>query len=193
MKYKKVVIGIDQSYQNTGISIAADGKLLKVTNKEFKGTLANSEKRKQLAKVLINILNKVPQRATECIIICERIRTFSGGFISTDYIKAMGALIATIVDTAHDYGVEVYSVDTRCWKSTIVGTSKGIKVKVPDKKKGGYKYVEDKKLPAIKFINGLGFHPVKGNGEPDDDACDSACMALYGFSPKEAQKLKLEK
>jgi len=28
-KYDKVVIGIDQSYNNTGISIAADRKLIK--------------------------------------------------------------------------------------------------------------------------------------------------------------------
>ena len=34
-KYRKVVIGIDQSYNNTGISIAADGKLLKVKSDSY--------------------------------------------------------------------------------------------------------------------------------------------------------------
>ena len=37
-KYNKVVVGIDQSYNNTGISIAADGKLKKVKSLRLKGS-----------------------------------------------------------------------------------------------------------------------------------------------------------
>ena len=33
LKYSELCIGIDQSYNNTGISIAADGKLIKVKSK----------------------------------------------------------------------------------------------------------------------------------------------------------------
>ena len=35
MKYKTIVIGIDQSYNRTGVSISADGKLLKVKSIDF--------------------------------------------------------------------------------------------------------------------------------------------------------------
>ena len=34
MKYNKIVIGIDQSYKRTGITIVADDKIKKITNYE---------------------------------------------------------------------------------------------------------------------------------------------------------------
>ena len=103
-------------------------------------------------------------------------------FISTNYIKSTGALIGSIVDVAHEYGIEVYSADTRAWKSSIVGSSKKIK--------------GDKKLATINFVIAKGFEDSiksinkKNNVVYDDDAADSACIALYGFI-KDA-KLKLE-
>ena len=193
--YKHIVIGIDQSYNNTGISIAADGKLMKVTSINLSGCQNNTEKRLMIRNKLTNLLDKMSQRGNLITIICERIRTFSGGFLSTDYIKSTGALIATIVDAAYEHDIRVYSVDTRSWKSAIVGTSK------PGKD-------DDKKGPTIKFVRKLGFEdsilvPIKRakkgsfekNGQHfmwNDDAADSACIALYGFLPKSQQRLKLE-
>ncbi len=168
MKYKKIVIGIDQSYTRTGISIAADGKLLKVTSIDFKGLRFKSEKRKHLYNIInkIIILNK--SKANEMLLICERIRTFTGGTkLRPNYLKTTGALIAVIVDAAFKHGIEVYSADTRSWKSQIVGTSKG------------------GKMPTIQFVKRLGFDvsykDKKGNIKYNDDASDSACIALYGF------------
>ena len=194
-KYGEIIIGIDQSYKNTGISVAADGRLLLVKSLPLSSYQNNSEKRLALKNKLIYLLDKMSGRAKRIKIVCERIRTFSGGFLSTDYIKATGALIATIVDVARDYDVPVYSVDTRTWKSAILGTSKGDN----DGNKG----------PAIKFVRKLGFEDAlliplkrarKGSFMKDgkhydwnDDAADSACIALYGFIPKSQQKLKLEK
>lgn len=193
--YKQIVIGIDQSYQNTGISIAADGRLLLVKSLPLSSYQNNSEKRLALKNKLIYLLDKMSGRANRIKIVCERIRTFSGGFLSTDYIRATGALVATIIDVARDYDVPVYSVDTRTWKAAVIGTSKGD----DDGNKG----------PAIKHIRKLGFEdslliPLKrekkGSFMKDgkhycwnDDAADSACIALYGFIPKSQQKLKLEK
>jgi len=198
LKYSKIIIGIDQSYQRTGISIAVDGRLVKVSSMAFRGCKIKTEKRKLLAKVLSHILEVNKCKASEVIIICERIRTFShsGGskgegtgkpgdnqmFISTDYIKATGALMATVVDTAYDHGIKVYSADTRAWKSSIVGSSKSIK--------------GNKKLATVNFIIKNGFDSSivsinrKGKEVYDDDAADSGCIALYGFV-KDA-KLKLE-
>ena len=192
--YKRIVIGIDQSYNNTGISIAADGKLMKVSSIFLNDCQNNTEKRSLIRNKLICLLDKMSQRAKSITIICERIRTFSGGFLSTDYIKSTGALIATIVDVAREYDIRVYSVDTRSWKSAIVGTSKGD--------------VEGNKGPTIKYVRKLGFEdsllvPLKRAKKGsftrggkhytwNDDAADSACIAMYGFLPRSEQKLKLE-
>jgi hypothetical protein len=200
-KYKKLVIGIDQSYTRTGISIAVDNKLVKVTSISFKGCVTKSDKRNMLRRILTNILKTNLTKAILTQVICERIRTFSSGsnapviipgqkqepnknFISVNYIKATGALIATIVDAAYEFGVEVYSADTKSWKSRIVGTTRA---------SGG-----DKKLPTIKHVIGLGFESSimhrgkKGQKVYDDDAADSACIALYGFLPKDQRTLKKE-
>lgn len=175
-KYKKVVIGIDQSYKRTGIGIAVDGTLVKVKSITYRGCTVNSDKRKVMSNIVHHILNANAHRASEIFIICERIRTFSGGFISTDYIKSTGALIATIVDAAYEYGVPVFSADTRSWKSQVLGTSKG------------------GKGPAVKFVESKGFCLTsvnkKGKQLIDDDAADAGCIALYGFCNN--RKLKLE-
>lgn len=200
LKYKKLIIGLDQSYTRTGISIAIDGKLRKVTSIPFKGCRNKSDKRIMLRSILQRVIDSNQQKATEVIIICERIRTFSqgnagapdveskggkprgGGFISTNYIKATGALIATIVDIAYANGIKVYSTDTRAWKAQVVGNMKAIK--------------GDKKLATMRFVKKLGFDVSRinqaGNKVYDDDASDSACIALYGFIDVKKQKLKLE-
>lgn len=196
MQYKRIVIGIDQSYTRTGISIAADGRLLKVSSINYRGCTIKSTKRKELAKVLTKVIELNKHKASEMVILCERIRTFSHGskkqepgaepnagmFISTNYIKATGALIAIIVDTAYEYGIEVYSADTRSWKSRIVGSSKKIK--------------GDPKLATVMHVKKLGFDVSSLNKKQavvyDDDAADSACIALYGFLPEKEQSLHKE-
>lgn len=181
MKYKKIVIGIDESYTRTGLSIAVGPRtLLKVTSTNFKGSNTNSEKRKAFAIILHKWIKKAQSEAQEVEIICERIRTFTGGSgLRPNYLKSTGALIATIVDVAADYGLPVYSVDTRSWKSQIVGSSKG------------------GKDPTVHFIESLGFDLYmrtnkKGELIYDDDAADSGGIALYGFLPPARKKLKKE-
>lgn len=187
----KIVIGIDQSYTRTGISICIDDKLKKVTSIDFKGLKTRSEKRKCISNVVRSILTKCSEKATDTVILCERIRTFSpqgkkdkSGGLRPGYLKMTGALIATIVDTAADFNVSVYSVDTRSWKSQVVGKNKSTG-----------------KQPTVDFIQKLGFNLFlrekqmgKNKGEKiyDDDAADSACIALYGFIPAKKQKLELE-
>lgn len=200
----KLVIGIDQSYRNTGISICKDGILTNIRSIPLKHLEDNSERRNHLAKVLYNIFSLVSLRASEGLIdvyvIIERIRLQSQGFINIDYIKGIGALNAVIVDQAKQFNLSVYSVDTRAWKSAIVGTSK------PQRNKYG---IDPEKWPTIQYVKSLGYEekilvPVsnrkkKGVFEIDgvkytynDDAADSACIALYGFLPQNKQKLLLE-
>lgn len=212
-KYNKAVIGIDQSYTNTGISIAIDGKLVKVTStKYFKdcpckhkgqevmngkgrmikvGKPSHTEKRQYVVDKVEAALKLCTERADETIIIVERMRTYSkDNNQSARYIKATASLIACIVDIAFKYDVPVYSVDTRSWKSVVIGDSR------PKHNKLG---LSPEKYATVAYVcNVLGFKSsIIGRNKQnkltfDDDAADSACIALYGFAPKEKQKLLRE-
>lgn len=200
----KIVIGIDQSYKNTGISIAMNGELMNVSSIWLDKLKSNSEKRELLRLRLSSLIDKMvlksAQLDSELVIIIERIRLQSQGFINIDYIKGIGALNSIIIDIAHSRGVKVYSVDTRSWKSQVIGTSK------PAKNKYG---VPEEKWPTMKYIWGLGWkdklmYPVSNQCKKDvyilngkkyrfnDDAADSACIALYGFIDESKQKLEEE-
>lgn len=206
MKYNKVIIGIDQSYKNTGISIAVDGKIKTISNYRLDCFNNNSEKREKLRNKLQNVFQKYSEKSRQqgfslCVII-ERIRLLSQGFLNIDYIKSIGALNALVIDVAYQYGIPVYSVDTRAWKSQIIGTSKP--------KNNKYK-IDPNKWPTILWLIQNGYEdqilrPVsnrKKNGivkaidgqnyTYDDDAADSACIALYGFIDEKLQHLKEEK
>lgn len=199
-KYQKVVIGIDQSYNNTGISIAADGKLVKVRSLQLEKFKTNSEKRGALANTLSGLLRVVCPRAKEVICIIERIRLRSQGFLNIDYIKSIGALNSIIVDKFHEYGIQVYSVDTRCWKAQVIGTSK------PMANKFG---VPEEKWPTVHWLLKQGWEnsiivPVEGRKTKgtfirqgkkymyNNDAADSAGIAMFGFVG-DKDKLKEER
>ena len=200
-KYDKIVIGIDQSYKNVGISIAADGKLLKVKSLDLNKIENNSIKRKTLDKTLEKIINNVVLRSDNIVCIIERIRLRSQGFLNIDYIKSIGALNSVIVDKFEDYGIPVFSVDTRCWKSQVVGTSKPAinSFGVPEEKwptvewlinqgweKSILKEVKNKRKNKGTFIrDGIKY-------SYDNDAADSAGIAMFGFLG-EKDKLKEEK
>lgn len=199
-KYKTLCIGIDQSYQNTGISISADGILLKVKSINLDKYKSNSQKRKELRKYLSHVIEKIKPKAKNIVCVIERIRLRSQGFINIDYIKSIGALNSVIVDVMNEYNIKVYSVDTRCWKSQVVGTSK------PKKNKFG---VPDEKWPTVKWVIDKGFEDsilieiytrkTKGTFEKDgkkyvynNDASDSAAISMFYFKG-DKDKLKEEK
>lgn len=198
-KYKTISIGIDQSYENTGISISADGELLKVKSKRLSLYNSNSDKRRALRRTLKGLLSSVGGKSDEIVCVIERIRLQSQGFININYIKSIGALNSVIVDVMSDYGIKVYSVDTRCWKAQVVGTSK------PMPNKFG---VPNEKWPTVKWLIAQGWEedllvPVsnrrtKGifirNGqkyEYNNDAADSAGISLFWFKG-DKDKLQLE-
>lgn len=182
----KCVIGIDQSYTRTGISICVEGKLKKVSSVNFKGVTSKSGKRMELQKVLKKAIEACLKKyeKEQIVIIAEYVRTFTAtNELRPAVIKAQSAMLAYIVDTAYLYGIEVYSVDTRHWKSRVLGSSQPIFEPIPGvsnpQKFGSVKKVLDLGMEdAIKIIS-----PKSANGYVyDDDAADSACIALYGFS-----------
>lgn len=186
--YHKIIIGIDQSYKNTGISIIADGKIKKITSKDLTIYESNTERRRALRKTLDGLLKSVTPKAESVVCIIERIRLQSQGFLNINYIKSIGALNALIVDTMAEYNIPVYSVDTRCWKAQVVGTSK------PMSNEYG---VPEEKWPTVHWVTKQGFEQsilkeitgrkskgtfMRGNIKYmyDNDAADSCAIAMFG-------------
>lgn len=210
----KVVVGIDQSYSRTGITVLCDKEIFEMYSLDFKGCKTNTEKRNTLKTELRRIIDMViyetgiESTREDITIVTERIRLRSQGFLSENYLKATGALIATIIDVADYYMCPVYSVDTRAWKSAIVGSSK------PLNNPYG---INPEKYRTILYMRNKGLlhwiaEEYKGRGEKgviwanrtvrgrkekvrikvNDDLADSYCIAMYGFLPKGKQKLKEE-
>lgn len=198
----KIVIGIDQSYTRTGITVLKDKNIVTITSLTFKNCNNNTEKRQELRYYIESLLMELEEDIT---IITERIRLRSQGFLSESYIKSTGALIATIIDVAETYDIPVYSVDTRSWKSQIVGNSKPLENKYginPEKyrtilylkQKGLLEHIiEPYKGKGTKGVVNVNINGAKVPCKIDDDAADSYCIAMYGFLPKSKQKLKEEK
>lgn len=190
-KFKQVVIGVDQSYKRTGISIAADGKLLHVCSVDLSNSDDKTWKRQEVQKHVDKACMLANARSNEKpVLVLERIRMFSQQFVSIPYIKQMGALNAYVIDKAWSVGIETYSIDTRAWKAGVLGTSKHA-----DNDFG----VPSEKWPCVNWVIRSGFEksiklPVSGrrqkgtftdkNGkkwEYDNDACDSAGIAMSWF------------
>lgn len=202
-KYKQIVIGIDQSYKNTGISIVADGKIRDIKSIRLEKCSCNSERREVLRRSLGHLMSVVANKSEQIVCLVERTRVHGGegSFINIDVIKSMGSLTALTVDIMYSYGVDVYSVDTRSWKSQVVGTSK------PMANKFG---VPNEKWPTIKWVIKQGFEDkilidvtdtkkqkgvFVGDGRKyqyNDDAADSAGIAMY-YVVGDHNKLQLER
>lgn len=200
MSYKKIIIGVDQSYERTGITITADGEIKKITYIDLGKYKFHSESRKALREYLEKIISKLYKKG-EIAVVIERIRLKSDGFLNINYIKGIGALNSIIIDTMFDYGIDVYSVDTRAWKSRVIGTVK------PQENKYG---VDPKKWPTIKWLIEKGYEKDilievtnkrknKGtfirNGKKymyNDDAADSAGISLFYFVNDKKELLQLE-
>lgn len=202
MMGNKIVIGIDQSYKDTGVTLALDG-IVKYSKDIYTENLKNnSEKRKIIKQELNKIFDFADTKRTvhkyKVVVIIERIRLQSQGFINIDYIKSIGALNTIIVDLAYHYGFPIYSADTRAWKSTVIGTSK--------EKQNKYG-IDPKKYPTILWCISHGYESYiinydigkrkKGVIEKDgikytynDNIADSIGICLYGFTNN--PKLKTE-
>lgn len=152
-----VSLALDQSYTQIGIAVVeSPDKLLTYNSYAYKGLKVKSQKRAFVRRLVQFAVDKYKPD----IIVVERIRTFSQGFISTGYIKSTGALIGAIVDAV--YPMKVWSADTRSWKSRICGSSKGL-------------HKGDKGV-SVRFIK------EKYGLEMNDDAADAVCMAIYGLN-----------
>lgn len=203
MLMNKIVIGIDQSYKDTGIAIGMNGKIKTAKDIELHSLKNNSLRRERLRNELKTIFASIKHKSinynASVTVLIERIRLQSQGFLNIDYIKSIGALNALICDVAMSYDFPVYSVDTRAWKSTIIGTSK-----IQNNPYG----IDPHKWPTIIWCIKNGYKPYikypitnkqkhKGVIEKgkerysyNDNIADSIGICLYGFETN--QKLKEE-
>lgn len=195
MGRNKIIIGIDQSYQDTGIAIGFNGKIKTAKDIELHSLKNNSLRREHLRdqlKIMYSFAyDKANQYDASVTVLIERIRLKSQGFLNIDYIKSIGALNAIICDVAAMYDFPVYSVDTRAWKSTIIGTSK-----TQNNPYG----IDPHKWPTILWCIKHGYEPyikypitnnrkqkgvITKNNERysyNDNTADSIGICLYGFT-----------
>lgn len=213
VKDEKYIIGIDESYARCGITLLCDKVIVEMFSISYENCLNNTEKRNEIKKELNRICKEYRLDKRNCDCIIERIRLKSQGVLSLNYILATSALVSTITDTLCNYKIKVYSVNTKSWKSAIVGTSKPLDnpYGINPEKYRTICYLRDKGLlkHIVKEYKGKGKKGIidvkmevtegskkvkkKVPCEINDDLADSYCIALYGYLPKSKQKLKEER
>lgn len=121
----KAVIGIDESYTNTGISLCIDKKVITVKSLI---TRTKNDMRLYVQNEISNLAHIANWdyniHHTEMAVVFERVRLFSSSFISTQYMLSMSYLNGAIIMKAIEEEIPCYSIDTKCWKSHVVGSSK---------------------------------------------------------------------
>lgn len=197
-----VCIGVDQSYRRTGVSVSVDGALKLAKSIGLSSFKSKAEKRLAVSRRLSSLLSRILARHSSGEVVCvlERVRTFSQKFLSVPYIKSMGALNATIADLMWQNGIACYSVDTRAWKSGVVGYSSPASAKHPEALAFSKHFnMDPRKAPTALFIcrsypaifkrdavcqvtsrrqRGTFISKSGCRCEIDDDLCDSACISL---------------
>lgn len=191
---KKLVIGLDQSYTDTGVCLAINGCPKVAKSISFKGIDKKSDKRKEVIRCLDVIIKRYKYKYNIDIVI-EAVRLFSGSqpHISTRYIYSTCALIGAIVDFASENNVDVYWVETRSWKKFVLGSSKPSGRKLDG--------VKDKnKVDSVLYAISHGFGDIisykvergknKGKIRYNDNIADAICIAIAGFNKKISKKIE---
>ena len=191
---KQMIIGLDQSYTDTGICLAVDGKPKVAKSISFKGITEKSDKRRAILECLEVIFNNFKYRYNIEIVL-EAVRLFSGSnpHISTSYIFATCALIGSIVDFANKNEIPIYWVETRSWKKKVLGSSKPSGRKLKGAK-------DQKKVDSVLYAISIGFKDAisykvergknKGQRRYNDNIADAICIAIAGFDKKIAKNIK---
>lgn len=146
-----IALGIDQSSENSGIAVANDNEeLIDYTSVRLDGFKTSRAKRKMLK----NTVKLYVDRYDPEMAVIERVRMFSQNFVSLKTIISLGSLVVAIDDAVD---IDLYSVDTRSWKSRVVGEA------------------DASKEETVEYIKN------KFNVEVNHDIADAICIALYPF------------
>lgn len=201
------IIAIDQSYTRTGMAICVNGTVKKTYSIEMNKIKSKTNKRLEMSRVLNKMIDSCLKHynPSQIAVIVERIRTFTGStqydaaFGNTnafngfrpDVIKAHASLISCIVDTAYIRGIKTFSVATKSWKSSVLGSSKLIFPPIHGVK-NPQKFGSVRKAIDLGFEKNISIYSYKNNAiSYNDDVADAICMSLYPFG-KPPYQLKLE-
>lgn len=108
------ILGIDPSYKRTGFAIIENEKLLRYCSLDLKEIKTKKIKR----EIIKGFIRKIEDEYQPDRIVIERTRLFSHGFVSMKTVIALGSLITTVIDATD---LNVYSVDSRSFKSRVIG------------------------------------------------------------------------
>ena len=190
---KEMVIGLDQSYTDTGLCIAVDGVPKYAESILFGAAKSKPEKRRAVVGRLSRIVERYSGKYHITIVI-EAVRLFSGSqpHISTAYIYSTCALVGSVIDFAFEKGIDVFWVETRSWKKAILGSSKP-----SGRRLNGVK--DPKKVDSVLYAIAIGFggrvaYKVergknKGQKRYNDNIADAICIALSGFNKSVIKKV----
>ena len=187
---QKLVIGIDQSYADTGIAISVDGELKSLSHYAFKGFTTKADKRIYLAAKIAKLCRRF-QDCYDVVIVVENIRLFSGQdvHISRAYISAAYAMLGSLVDMAVQIGVSIYCIETKSWKKAVLGSSKNSSERFEGVK-------DQKKVESVKYIINAGFkrqitsQTRSGKIKYNYKMADAGCIALSYFKSNNCKSLE---
>lgn len=209
IKTDRIVIALDQSYNETGYAIGKGSKILSA------GSFPYHTDKSSIAK--LNTLKMAKYDVTRAIDKCtgngynnvdvyyESVRL--EGRSTFNFLKLAGAMEMAIKQAVYDcqtknsdkFNINLFSIATISWKSAIVGN---IKAANNDLK------LDPSKFPTMQKVVELGyekylFKPVSkrtNNGivkvedgqkyTYNDNIADAICICLYGLLPPEQQKRK---
>lgn len=207
-QYRALCLGIDQAYGDTGIAIAGitlDKQIDIIATRAVPPVESKSkvEYRAKVNTAIRTMLKNYRALGDEFCAICESVRVYTEGNISIRNHLNWGALQGSMHDCLYNtFGASLRIVDTRAWKSAVVGTSKP-----SDSAPTG---VDPKKWPTIQCMmheydvpkewltkplsprtKKYTWQDEKGNNFTyNSDVADACAIAIYGLI-RPVNKLKL--
>lgn len=192
---KNAIIGIDQSYTDTGIAIAVGGKILAAISLSFDKIDYDTEKRILLKNKLHHAINLCYNNGYKPIVYFEQVR-INKNQTTFNYMKRAGAMESVIIDLCYSEKLECRSVSSNSWKAKVLGSRKKIENEkgIAPEKYIAYEYTH--KLGLDKFT----LQPCSNRTENyllidkrgtklkyNDNIGDAICISLYGCLPQKDQ------
>lgn len=149
------ILSLDQSYTRTGVALFEGTDLLLGADIPFKGCTTRLAKRLALRAYLEHVL---AQYGPLDIVTIERVRLHRQGRMNIGVAIAQATLVTCIRDTValHPNGGDIVkSIDTRAWKSAVLGNPNATK------------------QDAIWYVKAC--YSLEAN----DDLADAICMGVY--------------
>jgi len=110
----KIVLGIDQSYSNFGFAVYDGEKFLE--SGSFKlGNIERFDKR----KIIRDRFEGLKKKYKIDLVVYEQTRLFNANATVLNNIVLLAELAMVINESFHEY--EKYTVDSRSWKSKVLG------------------------------------------------------------------------